>query len=358
MKKFDYYIVKKFLYTFGLSISLILAIAVIFDFSEKIDNFIDNQAPTNLIIKDYYINFIIHYGVVFSGLITFVSVIFFTSRMSENNEIIALYNNKISPVRILVPYIISASCIFLPNIYFQNTFLPKQNESRLKFENKYIKNKDVFREKKLHSQIDDNTFIFIKNYDVNNQKGYNFDIQQYSHNKLLKKISGTNIIWNEKQKKWLIKNYNEKEFTSNNKIKISSGKEKLIELNKNPNQIFQQTRSIKSMNFIELKQFISNEKERGNELLSIYQIEQNERFSYSFSIFIFTLLGFLISNKKTQGGLGYKLTAGIAICFLYIFLMKFAITFTINSNVPALMTVWSPNILYLLVCIFLFKKLT
>ena len=116
MKKFDYYIIRKFLYTFGLSISLILAIAVIFDFSEKIDNFIDNQAPTNLIIKDYYLNFIIHYGVVFSGLITFVSVIFFTSSMSDKNEIIALYNNKISPSRILVPYIISAFFIFLPKI--------------------------------------------------------------------------------------------------------------------------------------------------------------------------------------------------------------------------------------------------
>ena len=94
---------------------------------EKIDNFIDNQAPTHLIITDYYVNFLIHYGVVFSGLITFVSVIFFTSRMSEQNEIIALYNNKVSPLRILVPYIISASCIFLPNIYFQNTFLPKKH---------------------------------------------------------------------------------------------------------------------------------------------------------------------------------------------------------------------------------------
>ena len=112
------------------------------------------------------------------------------------------------------------------------------------------------------------------------------------------------------------------------------------------------------MNFQELKQFILNEKNRGNEFLPIYQIEQHERFSYSFSIFIFTILGFLISNKKNRGGLGYKLTAGIAICFLYIFLMKFAITFTINSNIPAFITVWSPNILFLILSLTLFKKLT
>mgnify|MGYP001182675461 CR=1 FL=1 len=358
MKKFDYYIIKHFLYTFGLAISLILSIAVIFDFSEKIDNFIDHQAPTNLIVSDYYMNFIIHYGVLFSGLITFISVIFFTSRMSEKNEIIALYNNQISPARILIPYMISALFIFFPNIYFQNSFLPKKNESRLDFENKYIKNKDVFREKKLHKQIDENTFIFINNYDVKNEKGYNFDIQKFDKNKILEKISGTNIIWQKKEQKWLIKNFTSKRINSNNQINIEKGKQKLIGLNINPTQMFQQNRSVKSMNFQELKQFILNEKNRGNEFLPIYQIEQHERFSYSFSIFIFTILGFLISNKKNRGGLGYKLTAGIAICFLYIFLMKFAITFTINSSIPAFITVWSPNILFLILSLTLFKKLT
>ena len=104
--------------------------------------------------------------------------------------------------------------------------------------------------------------------------------------------------------------------------------------------------------------FIKIEKKRGNEFLPIYQIEQNERFSYSFSIFVFTLLGFLIANKKNRGGLGFKLTAGLAICFLYIFLMKFSVTFTLNSNIPALITVWLPNTLCLFACLLLFKKLT
>ena len=112
------------------------------------------------------------------------------------------------------------------------------------------------------------------------------------------------------------------------------------------------------MNLKQLNRFIKDEKKRGNEFLPIYQIEQQERFSYAVSIFIFTILGFLIANKKNSGGLGYKLTTGIGICFLYIFLMKFAITFTINSGVPALITVWSPNILCLIICMLLFKKLT
>tara|TARA_B100002052_G_scaffold298235_1_gene331115 strand:+ start:241 stop:1314 length:1074 start_codon:yes stop_codon:yes gene_type:complete len=357
MKKFDYYIIKNFLFTFGLAISLILAIAVIFDFSEKIDNFIDHQAPTNLIIKDYYINFIIHYGVVFSGLITFISVIFFTSRLSENNEIIALYNSKISPARILLPYMICAALIFTPNLYFQNSFLPKKNESRLNFENKYIKNKDVLREKKLHKKIDANNFIFIKNYDVKNKKGYIIDIQTYNQNKLVKKVSGSTITWIEEKKRWSINNYTER-ILKNTNIQTIKEDQKLVDLKMNPDELFKQNRSIKSMQFKELKQFIFKEKQRGNEFLPIYQIEQNERFSYSFSIFIFTLLGFLVANKKNQGGLGYKLTTGLAICFLYIFLMKFTVTFTINSNIPAYLTVWMPNLICLLFSILFFKKLT
>ena len=357
MKKFDYYIIKNFLFTFGLAISLILAIAVIFDFSEKIDNFIDHQAPTNLIIKDYYINFIIHYGVVFSGLITFISVIFFTSRLSENNEIIALYNSKISPARILLPYMMCAALIFIPNIYFQNSFLPKKNESRLNFENKYIKNKDVLREKKLHKKIDANNFIFIKNYDVKNKKGYIIDIQTYNQNKLVKKVSGSTITWVEEKKRWSINNYTER-ILNNTNIQTIREDQKLVDLKMNPDELFKQNRSIKSMQFKELKQFIFKEKQRGNEFLPIYQIEQNERFSYSFSIFIFTLLGFLVANKKNQGGLGYKLTTGLAICFLYIFLMKFTVTFTINSNIPAYLTVWMPNLICLLFSILFFKKLT
>ena len=357
MKKFDYYIIKKFLFTFGLAISLILAIAVIFDFSEKIDNFIDHKAPADLIITDYYINFIIHYGVVFSGLITFISVIFFTSRLSDNNEIIALYNSKISPLRILLPYMISALFIFIPNLYFQNSFLPKKNEARLNFENKYIRNKDILREKKLHKKIDANNFIFIKNYDVKNEKGYLIDIQTYNQNKLVKKISGTTITWNKEKKLWIINNYIEKILNSTN-IKTIQKDQKTIDLKMNPKELFQQNRSIKSMKFKELKTFIFKEKQRGNEFLPIYQIEQNERFSYSFSIFIFTLLGFLVANKKNRGGLGYKLTTGLAICFLYIFLMKFTVTFTLNSNIPAYLTVWTPNAICLLCSVLLFRKLT
>lgn len=357
MKKFDIYILKKFLSTFLIAISLILAIAVIFDFSEKIDNFIDNKAPTNLIIQDYYLNFLIYYGVAFSGLITFISVIFFTAKMSDNNEIIALYNAKISPYRLLIPYFVGALIIFTPNLLFQNYILPSMNESRLNFENQYIKNKDVLREKKLHKKLDDESYIFIRNYDVRNKKGFVVDIQKYNDNKIIEKISASIIEWSEDKKLWELRNYQKKSI-SNERLTSSTKEKVLVDLNIGPEELFQQNRSIKSMNFKSLAKFIKIEKKRGNDFLTFYQIEQNERFSNSFSIFIFTILGFLISNKKTRGGLGFKLTTGLAICFFYIFIMKFAITFTLNSGTPAYIAIWTPNILFLLSSMIVFKKLT
>ena len=357
MKKIDIYILKKFLSTFLIAISLILAIAVIFDFSEKIDNFIDNKAPTKLIIQDYYLNFLIYYGVAFSGLITFISVIFFTSKMSDNNEIVALYNAKISPYRLLLPYFVGSLIIFIPNLFFQNYILPSMNESRMNFENQYIKNKDVLREKKLHKRLDDESYIFIRNYDVKNKKGFVVDIQKYNDNKITEKISASIIEWSDDKMLWELRNYQKK--TISDKGLTSLTKDRVfVNLNINPEELFQQNRSIKSMNFQSLAKFIKIEKKRGNDFLTFYQIEQNERFSNSFSIFIFTILGFLIANKKTRGGLGFKLTTGLAICFFYIFIMKFAITFTLHSGTPANIAIWTPNFLFLISSIMVFKKLT
>ena len=164
--------------------------------------------------------------------------------------------------------------------------------------------------------------------------------------------------WKQDEQLWMIKNYIEQNIDNVNTIPTIRKKETLVDLNINPEQLFQQTRSIKSMNFQELNKLIIKSKEIGDEFLSTYQIEQNERFSYAFSIFIFTLFGFLIANKKDRGGLGHKLTAGLAICFLYIFLMKFSTTLTVNSGIPANITVWAPNIICLLICITTFKRLT
>ncbi len=363
MKKIDIYIYKKFLSTYFISITIILSIAVVFDLSEKIDNFIDNNAPLNLIIKDYYLNFIIHYGTVFSGLLTFISVIFFTSRLSENSEIIAFYNSKISPLRLFQPYLICSLIIFLPSILLTNWVTPQTNEKRLIFENNYIKKTDVRTEKNFNKSVQKNSIIYMDYYNVNEKKGIEFCWQEMKNGKLEKKITSKIIEWDSDISKWKITNYQIDSFIYNTKnenyriITKKSEKDIHINLNEDPNKIFKQKREIQSMTTREISQFIQEEKRSGNNDLKLEIIEKTQRNSNAFSIIILTLLGFSISIKKNRGGLGLKLSLGILICFTYIFLMKFSTTLTLNGELHPQIAIWIPNILFMLISIITFRKL-
>jgi len=365
LKKIDLYIIKKFIGTYLLSISLILLIAIVFDFSEKIDNFIDNNAPINLVIKDYYLNFIIHYGTLFSGLVTFVSVVFFTSRMSQNSEIITIYNSKISPKRLFVPYIICSILIFLPCFISINFLIPETNDKRLDFENKYIKRTDVNRENNFHKQVDQNTIIYINSYDPKRNRGYHFSLIKNNSisTKNIDKILYSKVVeWDSIQKKWFSQYYILNEFIEGRRVitdSISSSKRMYIDelFTEDPKELFQQKREIQSMSTNQISQKINIEKEKGNYDLKNLVIEKNQRIAFPFSIIILTILAFSISSKKRKGGIGYKLSFGLLLCFVYIFLIKFSITLSLNGNFNPLLAVWIPNILFFILSVISFKKL-
>ena len=362
MKKIDIYIYKKFLGTYFISTSIIISIAVVFDLSEKIDNFIDHKAPLELIVKDYYFNFIIHYSTVFSGLITFISVIFFTSRLSENSEIIALYNSKISPWRLIRPYIICAFVIFIPYSFLSNSLTPQTNEKRLEFENNFIKKTDVKSERNFNKSINNNSIIYMSYYNVNQKKGIDFCWQKLMKNKLQKKINSKIIKWDNEVLKWKITDYKIDSFIynkNNDNFKIVSKYENgsiYINLKEDPNIIFKQKREIQSMTTKQISSYIKKERENGNYDLKLEIIEKTQRTTNLVSIIILTILGFSISIKKNKGGLGIKLTFGILLCFTYIFLMKFSSTLTLNGGVNPELAIWIPNFLFSMISLYSFKK--
>ena len=364
MKKIDLYIIKKFLGTFLLSITLILLIAIVFDFSEKIDNFIDNKAPFKLILKNYYLNFIIHYGTLFSGIITFISVVFFTSRMSQNSEIITIYNSKISPIRLLAPYLFCSLTIFLPCFFSINFIIPQTNQTRLNFENNYVKKTDVNREKGFHKQLDKNTIIYIDSYDPKRNRGYHFSLIKNQSKKNIEKIIYSKVVeWYSISKKWFSQYYLINEFNENKRIIIdsthSSQRMYIDDLfTESPKELFQQKREIQSMSTNQLSNKINKEQKKGNYNLKDLIIEKNQRIAFPFSIIILTILGFSISSKKRKGGIGYKLSFGLLLCFTYIFLIKFSITLSLNGGFDPLLAVWIPNLVFFFMSILSFKKMT
>jgi len=195
MQKLDWYIIKKFLGTFFFSISLILLIVVVFDVSEKIDDFIEKSAPINEIIFSYYFNFIPYFGNLFSPLFTFVAVIFFTSKMANNTEVISIFSSGISFNRFLRPFLLSASLLAVLSFVLGNFIIPPANSERLEFENTYIKNPYKNRDKDIHMQITPGQFIYVQSYNTKRNIGYRFSMEQFEDGQLKEKLFSDYIKW-------------------------------------------------------------------------------------------------------------------------------------------------------------------
>ncbi len=351
----DWYIIKKFLGTFFFTIALILAIAVIFDLSEKIDNFLENNAPLKKIIFDYYLNFIPYFAVLFSPLFTFVSVIYFTSRMAYNTEIIAILSSGVSFNRLLVPYFISAFALTVFAFTLNNFVIPHANARKLAFEDLYYHSSPKeFSERNIHKQISPGIFVYLENFDTRNNVGRKFSIEHFENGKLKSKLLSDEIRWDSLKNKWSIMNYYIRDFHDDTQT-ITQGRSIDTTLNMSPEEFRRRDNAVEAMNLGELNRFIRNQKMQGAEDIDAYLIEKHKRFSFPFSAFILTLIGVSVSSKKAKGGIGMQLGVGLLISFSYIVFMQFASQFAINGSLSPFVAMWIPNILFAIVAVFLYR---
>jgi lipopolysaccharide export system permease protein len=211
LKRIDKYIIKKFLGTYVLSILLIISIAVVFDISEKLDNFFEHQAPLEAIVFDYYLNFIPYFATLFSPLFVFIAVIFFTSKMAANTEIIAILSSGVSFRRMMLPYAISATIIAIFTFYINSYVIPKDNAVRINFENTYVKKKSFNFARNIQMEIEPGVIVYLERYEKNSQRGYSFSIEKFEDKKLVSRLTAKTIEWDSlyhwKINKYLIRNF-------------------------------------------------------------------------------------------------------------------------------------------------------
>ena len=356
LRRIDRYIMKKFLGTFFFALALILSISVVFDINENIDRFINNKAPIEAIIFDYYLNFIPYYTNLFSPLFVFIAVIFFTSKLAENSEIIAMFSTGMSFKRLMVPYMISAAIISLVTFVLSTEVIPTGSVTRLKFEELYKKKKSVNYARNIQLEVDTGVIAYMERYEDYNKTGYRFSLDKFENHKLVSHLTARRITYDSTTyHKWTIKDYMIREMHGMRE-KITRG-DQLDSIIKMEPQDFLITRGQQeTMTSPQLREYINKQKQRGFANIKEFEVEYHRRIATSFAAFILTTIGLSLSSRKVKGGMGLHLGIGLALSFSYILFQTISATFAVNGNVSPAIAVWIPNILYLFIAIYLYHK--
>ncbi len=355
----DHYIVYKFLSTYIFLITIIVVIAVIFDFNEKIDKLTQSHAPMQKIIFDYYVNFVPYFANLFSPLFVFIAVIFFTSKLADNSEIIAMKSTGMSFRRLLRPYMFSAALIALTTYLLGAYVIPQSNVARVNFENRYIKKKtDITSVDNVQMQVDTGVVAYITHFDNVTKSGYGFSLDKFVDKKLVSHLTAQSIQYDtlsDRRFSWTLRQYKIRTLKGMRE-KLESGQKLDTIIVMEPKDFFYVRGQQETMTVPELDEFIDRQKLRGAAGVSTFEVEYHKRFATPFAAFILTLIGVSLSCEKRKGGMGASIGVGIALSFTYILFQTVSATFAINAGWPAMFSVWLPNIIFALIAAVLYRR--
>lgn len=354
MKKLDWYIMRKFLGTFGLTIVLIMAITIAFDLTEKLDKLTEHHAPLSKIVFDYYLNLLPYYFNMFSPLFVFISVIFFTSKLAGNSEIIAIQASGISFKRLLLPYFTTAALIAVFLFLFGGYIIPPANQRRLLFENEYIKKFKKDNIDNIQMEVSDNVILYIQNFDMDRKTGHNVSIDCFDGKQLKSRLTATTIYW-DTLNHWKVQDYTIRTFDGMFEH-MTNGIILDTTINIHPNDLFVTVKEAPQMNNTELGEYIERQKQRGVGNIKAFEGEYYQRFSSPFAAFILTLIGVSLSARKVRGGTGANLGIGIGLSAAYVLFQTFSSSFSINGNMPSILAAWFPNVVFAIIALFLYRK--
>lgn len=354
LKILDWYIIKKFLGTFFFSISLILAISIVWDITEKLEDFIQKKAPISAIVFDYYLNFIPYFAAMLAPLFIFIAVIYFTARMAANTEIVAILSGGVSFMRLLRPYFIAAAFLASITYYAGSWLVPNSNKIRLDFEYTYIFNQFVYSGRNFHRQIAPGEFIYMETFNNLKNSGLRFSLERIESGKVNYKLSSETIRWDSTGKKWILENYVARSLMDSAET-IRSGKKMDTAMAFLPSEFSRRLESVEMMDDRELDAFIRSEKAKGSDNLDFYMVEKYSRIASPFSTFILTLIGVSLASRKVRGGIGLQIVFGLFLSFTYIFFMQLSNTFAFYGGLHPLIACWIPNLIFLVVALVLLR---
>lgn len=358
LKRLDTYIIGKFIGTYIFSIILILAISIVFDVNENLTTFNKYHAPLRAIVMDYYVNFVPYYTCMFSPLFVFIALIFFTSKLAGNSEIIAMISSGVSFNRLLRPYLISAALISAVNYYLGSYIIPKGNVIKQSFEVRYMNKAKNNAASNVQLQVGKGVIAYIEHYDNNRKTAFNFCLDKFENKNLVSHMTASTLQYDtiaEDRYHWHATNYRIRELKGMRE-KLTSGIELDTLILMEPMDLIFSQGQQETLTSPELLRYISKQQDRGSTNIVQYQVEYYKRIATSFAAFILTIIGASLASKKRKGGMGLSLGIGLTLSFTYILLQTVSSTFAINADTPPLLAAWIPNLVYLPIAYFCYRQ--
>lgn len=358
IKKIDRYIIGKFIGTYFYSIILIISISIVFDVNENLAKFTTNNAPLRAIVFDYYANFVPYFANLFSPLFVFIAVIFFTSKLAGNSEVIAMLASGMSFKRLIRPYMISAAFIAGLNFYLGAYIIPQGTVVRHNFESLYKSKKRITTASNVQLQVGKGVIAYISQYDDKHRTGYGFSLDKFEDKKLVSHMTANVIKYDtisDSRYHWKAINYKIRTLKGMRE-QIKSGLEIDTVIMMEPMDLVFSKGQQETFTSPDLKRYISKQKDRGSGNVVQYEVEYHKRIASCFASFILTIIGVSLSARKRKGGMGLYLGIGLALSFSYILLQTVSATFAINANTPPVVAAWIPNILYAFIAYFCYRK--
>lgn len=350
----DSYILKKFLGSVVYSIILLMTIIIVVDISENLQSFLDNNAPMSAVITGYYLNFIPYFVNLFIPLFTFISVIWFTSKLSSNNEIVAILNGGVSFYRMLVPYITGAFIVAICALILANYVVPKTNMGMHKFKDKYMIRSNLANSN-IHIKNSSDSYIYIERWTIDEKIGYQFTYEELGEEAIAYKITAHRIEYNIDSKDWSLYGGTERRIIDGKEY-FSTFTQKDTVFNLTPASLDQDVLISETLNTPELNKFIKEEKAKGSTYISQYIIEQQRRLANPFGIIIMTFFAVSVSSRKTRRGVGVHIFIGMGLAFSFVFFQQISTVFSVQGNMPPGLGTWMPNIICLVLCIILLRS--
>ena len=357
IKRLDWYIIKKFIGTYIFSIVLIISISIVFDVNENLAKFTQYHAPLRAIVFDYYMNFVPYFANLFSPLFVFIAVIFFTSKLAGNSEIIAMLAAGVSFKRLMRPYMISCVLISLLSFYLSAYVIPHGTVIRQNFETTYKNKRKNTAADNVQLQVGQGVIAYIQHYDNLMKRGYGFSLDKFENKKLVSHMTATDIQYDtisDTKYHWKARNWKIRQLKGLREH-ITSGSQCDTTIMMEPSDLVYSKGQQETFTSPELREYISKQIDRGSGNVVQYQVEYHKRIASSFASFILTIIGLSLSSRKRKGGMGLYLGIGLALSFAYIMLQTVSSTFAINADFPPMLAAWIPNIIFAVVAYFCYR---